>query len=127
MGGVAFFILGISSPVLWGFAMAIASFLPLVGPFIIWIPASLYLYFQGAVGKAIALAVMGGGISSIDNFLRPLIIGRRTRMPFLFIFFSVLGGIKLFGLIGIVMGPMVLALFVSILEIFRTLGEKNLP
>ena len=127
MGGLAFFILGISSPLLWGFAMAIASFLPLVGPFIIWIPASLYLYFQGAVGKAIALAVMGGGISSIDNFLRPLIIGRRTRMPFLFIFFSVLGGIKLFGLIGIVMGPMVLALFVSILEIFRTLGEKNLP
>lgn len=64
----------------------------MVGPFIIWLPASLYLYFQGAVGKAIALAVIGvTGISAIDNFLRPMIIGHRTRMPFLFLFFSVLG------------------------------------
>ena len=101
-----------------------ASFLPWVGPFIIWLPASLYLYFQGAVGKAIALAVIGvTGISAIDNFLRPMIIGHRTRMPFLFIFFSVLGGIQLFGLVGLIMGPMVLALFMSLLEIFRTVGE----
>ena len=128
VGGVVFFFLGISSSVLWGFAMAIASFLPLVGPFIVWVPASLYLYFQGEVGKAVVLAIIGAaGISLIDNFLRPLIIGQRTRMPFLLVFFSVLGGIRLFGLIGFIMGPMVLALFMSILEIFRAMGEENPP
>lgn len=124
IGGVAFFLLGLSSPVLWGFAMAVASFLPLVGTSIIWVPACLYLYFQGAVGKAIALAIIGAaGISSIDNFLRPIIIGQRTRLPFMLIFFSVLGGIKYFGLIGFVMGPLVLSAFLSILEIFRSMGE----
>ncbi len=126
MGGTAFYFLGIASPVLWGFAMALASFLPLVGPFIIWAPASLYLFFQGAVGKAVLLLVIGGGaISSVDYFLRPMIIGKRTRMPFLFIFFSVLGGIQVFGILGFVMGPMVLALFISVIEIFRTLGEES--
>jgi predicted PurR-regulated permease PerM len=127
MGGAAFYFLGLSSPVLWGFAMALASFLPLVGPFIIWAPASLFLFFQGAVGKAVLLTVIGAGaISSVDYFLRPMIIGKRTRMPFLFIFFSVLGGIQVFGILGFVVGPMVLALFISVIEIFRTLGEESL-
>ncbi len=67
------------------------------------------------------------GISSIDNFLRPIIVGQRTRLPFILIFFSVLGGIKYFGLIGFVMGPLVLAVFLSVLEIFRTMGEASQP
>ncbi len=126
IGGLTFFILGISSPVLWGFAMAVVSFLPLVGTSIIWGPACIYLYFQGEVGKAIILAIIGAGaISSIDNFLRPLIVGQRTRLPFILIFFSVLGGIKYFGLIGFVMGPLVLAVFLSVLEIFRGMGEAS--
>lgn len=126
IGGLAFFLLGIPSPVLWGFAMAVASFLPLVGTSIIWVPACIYLYFQGEIGKAIILAVIGaGGISSIDNFLRPIIVGQRTRLPFILIFFSVLGGIKYFGLIGFVLGPLVLAVFLSVLEIFRTMGEAS--
>jgi predicted PurR-regulated permease PerM len=64
------------------------------------------------------------GISLIDNFLKPIIIGGRTKMPILAIFFSMLGGIKLFGLIGLVMGPLVLAIFVSVVEIFRNI-ETN--
>lgn len=124
MGGVAFAILGISSPVMWGLAMAIASFLPLIGPFIIWAPAAVFLVIQGEVLKGLVLAVIGVfGISMIDNFLRPLIIGGRTKMPFLVLFFGVLGGIKLFGLIGFIMGPMVLALFVSVIEMFRIMEE----
>jgi len=72
------------------------------------------------------LAIVGaGGISTIDNFLRPIIVGQRARLPFLIIFFSVLGGIKYFGLIGFVMGPLVLAVFLSILEIFRNMGEAS--
>lgn len=124
IGGLAFSFLGIPSPVLWGFAMAIASFLPLVGTSIIWVPACIYLYFQGAMIKAIVLAIIGAaGISSIDNFLRPIIIGHRTRLPFILIFFSVLGGIKFFGLIGFVMGPLVIAVFLSVLEILRSMGD----
>lgn len=128
IGGGAFFLLGIPSPVLWGFAIAVASFLPLVGTSVIWVPACGYLFFQGEVGKAIVLAIIGAvGISSIDNFLRPIIVGQRTRLPFILIFFSVLGGIKYFGLIGFVMGPLVLAVFLSVLEIFRTMGEASQP
>ena len=122
MGGVAFSIVGISSPVLWGAAMAIASLLPLIGPFIIWAPATVYLFIQGEILKGIALGIIGVlGISTIDNVLRPMIIGNRTRMPFLAIFFSVLGGIKLFGLIGFIMGPLVLAIFVSVIDILKSM------
>lgn len=126
MGGITFFILGISSPVLWGFSMAIATFLPLIGPFIVWVPAAIYLFIQGELWRGVALSILGAfGISLIDNFLRPIIIGNRTKMPILIIFFSVLGGIKLFGLIGFVMGPLVLATFFSVIELFRTMEESH--
>lgn len=125
MGGIAFAVLGISSPVMWGLAMAIASFVPLVGPFAIWAPAAAYLFIEGLIWKGIALALIGAfGISLVDNILKPLIIGKRTKMPFLPLFFSVLGGIKLFGLIGFIMGPMVLATFVSVIEIFRRIDTS---
>ena len=126
LGGVAFAIVGITSPILWGAMMALASFLPVVGPFIIWGPAALFLLVEGAIFRGILLAVMGAlGISLVDNLLRPLIIGNRTKMPFLAIFFSVLGGIKLFGIIGFIMGPMVLVLFLSVIEIFRSMEESS--
>ncbi len=126
LGGIAFAIVGITSPILWGAVMALTSFLPIVGPFIIWAPAAIYLIVEGAVFKGIALAAMGAfGISLVDNLLRPLIIGNRTKMPFLAIFFSVLGGIKLFGIIGFIMGPMVLVLFLSMIEIFRSMEESS--
>lgn len=124
MGGIAFALFGISSPVLWGLAMAIASFIPLVGPFSIWAPASVFLVIQGETFNGIGLAVVGAfGISMVDNFLKPLIIGSRAKIPFLVLFFSVLGGIKLFGLIGLIMGPLVVALFVSVIEVFRNMEE----
>lgn len=126
IGGMTFAILGISSPVMWGLAMAITSFLPLIGPFIIWMPAAIYLFFAGYIIKAFILVFIGFfGISMVDNFLRPLIIGSRTKMPFLPLFFTVLGGIKLFGLIGIIMGPLIFALFVSIFEIFRKVETET--
>jgi predicted PurR-regulated permease PerM len=126
LGGIAFAIVGITSPILWGAMMALASFLPVVGPFIIWGPATVYLLVEGAIFRGISLAVMGAlGIGLVDNLLRPLIIGNRTKMPFLAIFFSVLGGIKLFGIIGFIMGPMVLVLFLSVIEIFRSMEESS--
>lgn len=120
IAGVSFAVLGFKSPVLWGFATAIASFIPILGAFAVWGPAVLYLFGTGATYKALALLVVGAfGISMIDNILKPLIIGNRVKMPMLVILFSVLGGIKMFGLIGLIMGPLVIAIFVSVLEIFR--------
>ena len=127
LSGIAFSFLGIESPVLWGCATTVMSFLPLIGTFAVWGPASAYLFIQGNYGKGIILMLYGFFvINVVDYILRPIIISGRTKMPTLAVFFSVLGGIKLFGLIGFIMGPLVLALFVSIFEIFRhTQGGEN--
>ncbi len=120
IGGVSYALLGLSSPVLWGLATAISSFIPLLGTFAVWGILSAYLFFTGAAGKGIILVIIGiFGISMVDNILKPVLIGARTRMHVLVIFFSVLGGINQFGLIGLIMGPLVVALFFSVIEIFR--------
>jgi predicted PurR-regulated permease PerM len=126
IGGITFSILGIPSPVVWGLAMFITSFIPLLGTFVIWGPATVYLFFQGATLKGIILIFVGiFVISMVDNILRPLIIRGKMKMPTLAIFFSILGGIKLFGFIGLIMGPLVLALFVSVVEILRYTEEEQ--
>ncbi len=127
IGGFAFYFLGIKSPVLWGASISVMSFLPLLGTFSIWGPMTGYLFIQGNYIKGITLLLIGFlGISMVDNILKPIIISGRTKMPTLAVFFSVLGGIKLFGFIGFIMGPLVLALFVSVFEIFRQIeGGKN--
>jgi predicted PurR-regulated permease PerM len=127
LGGLAFAILGIGSSVFWGSVMAIMSFVPMLGTAIVWFPASLILLSQGAYLKGFALILIGVlVISMVDNILKPLIIGGRTKMPTVIIFFTVLGGIKLFGLLGLIVGPLVFALFLSVFEIFRTIeGESH--
>jgi predicted PurR-regulated permease PerM len=122
MGGTAFYFLSVPSPVIWGTAIAIMSFVPMLGTFSIWGSIVVFLFLKGAVAKGFILLLVGTfGISLVDNILKPLIIGNRTKMPTLVIFFSVLGGIKLFGLIGLIMGPMSVALFISVLGIFRNI------
>jgi len=126
IGGIAFYFLGISSPALWGLAISIASFIPLIGTFGIWGPMTVYLLISGEILHGIILALVGVFIiSMVDNILKPIIIGGRTKMPVLLIFFSVLGGLKLFGLIGLIMGPLVVAIFVSVLDIFRNIEGGN--
>lgn len=122
LGGAAFYFFGIQSPVLWGAAMFVMSFIPLLGTFSVWGPHALYLIIQGNLLNGIGLALFGAlVISAVDNILKPLIIGSKTKMPTIIIFFSVLGGIKLFGLIGLIMGPLIMAVFLSVLEIFRNI------
>lgn len=124
LGGTAFFALGIKSPVLWGSTMAIMSFLPMLGTFTIWGPASAYLLLHGSYMKGIGLLLFGTlVIGIVDNILQPVIISGRTKMPTLLIFFSVLGGINFLGIIGFIMGPLVLALFISVFAIFRNIEE----
>jgi predicted PurR-regulated permease PerM len=126
LGGSAFYVLGLSSPVMWGVAMAVMSFVPVIGTFSIWGPASLFLVLNGSILKGAGLFLYGVLIiSMVDNILRPLIIGSRTKMPTILILFSVLGGIKLFGMIGFVMGPLIMAAFISVFEIFRHIEDET--
>ncbi len=126
IGGITYSLLGIEAPVIWGIATAISSFIPILGAFAIWGPIAGYLFIKGSIVNGIILTIVGVfGISLIDNILKPMIIGSRTRMPVLIIFFSVLGGIKLFGLIGLIMGPLVLAVFISVIEIFRNIEGQT--
>jgi predicted PurR-regulated permease PerM len=128
LGGVGFYVIGIEAPVLWGIAMSVMSFVPLLGTLSIWGPASIYLLLQGDYLHGIGLVLFGTFvISMVDNILKPLIIGGRTRMPTIVIFFSVLGGIKAFGIIGLIMGPLIMAVFVSVFEIFRHIEDETSP
>jgi predicted PurR-regulated permease PerM len=120
--GMAFYFAGISAPVIWGIALAVMSFVPFLGAFSIWGPHAAYLLIKGSYLPGIGLFLFGFFvISMVDNILKPLIIGTRTKMPVILIFFSVLGGIKLFGLIGLIMGPLIMAVFISVFEIFRNI------
>lgn len=125
LGGIAFFGLGLPSPVLWGFVMAVASFLPAVGTLVVWGPVTLYLIFTGEIVKGIILVAVGVfGISMVDEFLRPYVIGNRARMPFPVLFFSIIGGVQQFGVLGLIVGPTILVIFASLLEVLRGVETK---
>lgn len=124
LGGLAFAVLGVPSAILWGVAMVFLSLIPLAGAFVVWIPAAIYLFLSGAWIKGLLLALWGVlVISLVDNFLRPRLVGKRAKLHELFIFFAVLGGLQVFGLIGLVLGPVVLAIALSLFEAFRHPGD----
>ncbi len=122
-GGLGIFILwalNFSAPFLWGMILGLATFIPMVGTAIVWVPATLYLFISGLYLKgAILLAFSLIIISQIDYFLRPYLISGKTQIHTLLLFFSILGGLNVFGMLGLVLGPLLLALCVSILEIYR--------
>jgi predicted PurR-regulated permease PerM len=119
LGGIAFWFFDISSPVFWGTVMAIVSFVPLFGTFLVWGPAVVILILSGSLGKGIGLLLFGALIiSSIDSVLKPLIIGGKAKLHTLLVFFSVLGGIKFLGFLGFILGPLIAALCLSLLEIY---------
>ncbi|HVF21943.1 MAG TPA: AI-2E family transporter [Pyrinomonadaceae bacterium] len=120
LGGLAFWILGLPSPLLWAVLMTFICMIPILGSFLVWVPLSIYLMVHGHLTKAILLIIWGAlVISTIDNLLRPRLIKNQTRLHELFVFFSVLGGISVFGLLGIVLGPVVLAITLGLLQTFR--------
>jgi predicted PurR-regulated permease PerM len=120
IGGVAFAVLGLGAPVFWGVTMAFFSLLPL-GAWIVWFPVALWLILTGETGRGIALAAIGaGGISLIDNFLRPILLAGRTEMNGLLVFISLLGGIAAFGLLGLVLGPVIMATAISFVDAYAT-------
>lgn len=120
LGGFAFWLLGVPSPVLWAVLMTFVCMIPIAGSFLVWLPLSIYLMTTGHWIKAVLLIVWGAlVVSTIDNFLRPKLIRNQTKLHELFVFFSVLGGISVFGLLGIVLGPVVLAITLGLLQTFR--------
>jgi len=120
LGAVAFFALGLPSALVWGVVMTFLSLIPVAGAFIVWIPAAIFLALTGHWVKAALLVAWGAlVIGSVDNFLRPKLVGERTKLHELFIFFSVLGGLDVFGILGLVLGPVVLAITLALLDVMR--------
>jgi predicted PurR-regulated permease PerM len=125
LGGLAFWALGLPSPLLWGAVMTVLCFVPLLGAPVVWAPTAIVLATQGAYGKAIVLALWGGlVVGSVDNFIRPIVIGARTQLHPMTVFFSVFGGLLLMGPLGLLMGPVVLAVTLALLDTLKIkLGE----
>lgn len=118
LGGITFWLLGLPSPATWAVVMTILCTLPIVGAWLVWLPAAIGLAMDEQYGKAIILALVGQVIiSSIDGFLRPILVGQRAKLHELAIFFSVLGGLKYFGILGILLGPIIFALTSSLLSV----------
>lgn len=120
IGGVAFWLVGLPSPVLWGAVMAMTAYLPLIGSGLVWAPAAIYFGFQGLYGRLSVLVVAGIGITVIDYLVRNIVVGRASKLHSLIMFFSVIGGIELFGLVGVVAGPFIIAVAVALLEAYRS-------
>jgi predicted PurR-regulated permease PerM len=118
LGWLAFFVAGIPNAVLWGFVMAILSFLPMVGAFLVWIPGAVYLFVQGQPVFAIGLVLWGAIVVGVsDDLVRPMVIGRSAALHPVLAFVGVLGGLLAFGIMGFVLGPLVLALFAVVFDI----------
>jgi predicted PurR-regulated permease PerM len=128
VAGIIFTILGISSPIVWGTATAFCALVPIVGTAAIWVPMSIFLIIQGFVLKGVILLILGSTvIGLVDNFIRPLIIEERSGgIHLLLVFFSLIGGVWMFGPPGLVIGPLVAALLVTFLEIYKTEFEDDL-
>lgn len=119
LGGVIFWLLGIEAAVLWGVVMALLSLLPAVGAAIVWIPAAAILIGTGQLFKGLLLLALGTLIIGLaDNVLRPILVGRDTQMPDFLVLTTTLGGLSIFGLSGVVIGPLIGALFLTVWQMF---------
>ena len=126
LGGLMFYFVGIEGAVFWGVMMMVLSLLPVVGASLVWGPAALIMLINGELGNALFLILFGAiAIGLIDNLLRPLLVGRDTRMPDYLVLFSTLGGLSLFGISGFVLGPVVAALFLSTWVMFAEENEAD--
>ncbi len=121
LGGLMFWWLGLSSPLLWGVVMALLAVVPMVGAFVVWLPAALFLVSEGHWEKALILALWGMlVVGTIDNLLRPILVGNRLKLHTVLVFMSVVGGLMLFGPAGLILGPVVLTVTLVLLEIWSS-------
>jgi predicted PurR-regulated permease PerM len=126
LGGLAFWVLGLPSAIIWAVVMTFLSMIPMLGSFVVWLPAAIYLAVTGHWTKALILVLWGTlVIGTVDNFLRPMLVGSRTRLHELLIFFAVLGGLSVFGVLGVVLGPVVVAITLAVFEVLQKAGETE--
>lgn len=120
LGGLMFWWLGLPAPVIWGIIMGLLSMVPVLGAVVIWGPAAVFLLLQGSWVKALILVSWGMlAIGLIDNFLYPTLVGKQIKLHTLLVFFGVLGGLSLFGMAGLILGPLIIAVTGAILDIWR--------
>jgi predicted PurR-regulated permease PerM len=128
LGGLAFWAAGINGAAFWGTVMAVLSIIPGIGAVIVWLPAVVYLMVTGEVMKGVLLGAWCAGIvSSVDNVLRPTLVGKEAQMPDLLILVGTLGGLVLFGPMGFIIGPIVCGLFLTAWEIYGVALRDYLP
>lgn len=126
LGGLMFWALGIDGALLWGVLMAFLSLLPAVGAAIIWVPVAAYLLIIGAVSQGIILILFGVFVMGlVDNVLRPILVGKDTKLPDYLVLISTLGGLTVFGINGFVIGPLIAALFMSCWDLFPSAIEMR--
>jgi predicted PurR-regulated permease PerM len=120
LSGLMFWWLGLTAPLLWGLVMALLSVVPVAGSFVVWIPAAIYLALDGSWGKAAILTLWGAiVVSTIDNILHPILVGNRLKIHTVLVFVSVVGGLIVFGAIGLILGPVVLTITLALIESWR--------
>lgn len=118
IGGVSFLIAGIPSPIIWSVVMILISIIPATGASLVMIPASIVMFAMGNIWQGVFLMTVGIIVSFVDNFLRPKLIGNDTQMHGLLVFFATLGGLSVFGLMGFIIGPIIMALAIALWEIY---------
>ncbi|MCA1585887.1 MAG: AI-2E family transporter [Acidobacteria bacterium] len=117
IGGVTFWLLGLSAPAVWGVAMGFCSLIPVVGATLVWVPTAIWLLLSGEIGRGLVLAGIGAGvIGTADNVLRPILLSGRTSVNGLVVFIGLLGGVSAFGFVGLVLGPIVLVIAGTLVE-----------
>jgi predicted PurR-regulated permease PerM len=120
IGGVALALFGFQSPILWGVIMALVAFLPIVGIGLVFVPAALYLFLKGQIVAGIMLLTIYALLSGLIEYgFKPKLVGKRVQMHSLLVFLAIMGGLKLFGILGIVYGPLVMTAFLTLTDIYR--------
>lgn len=128
LGGLMFWWLGLPAPLVWGTVMALLAIIPVLGPFVVWIPAAVFLALEGSWGKALILTLWGGiVVALIDNLLYPVLVGTRLRLHTVPVFIAILGGLAVFGASGLILGPVILAVTIALLDVWRrrTVGGRT--
>jgi predicted PurR-regulated permease PerM len=127
LGGLIFWALGVHAPVLWGALMAVLSLLPAVGSALVWLPVAIYFLVAGAIWQGIVLIAFGVlVIGLVDNVLRPMLVGKETKIPDYVVLVATLGGIAIFGINGFVIGPVIAAMFIAAWDIFSASRSEAL-